>query len=383
MDGTLGNEIQPASTALSDAEKLARLRLIRSENIGPVTFHRLIDTYGDARTALDALPELARKGGRRKPIRISTLGEVEEEAAELQKLGAAMLFRGEAAYPPLLTHIEDAPPVLFVRGHTHLLGKKSVAIVGSRNASINGKRFAQDMAASLGAAGYLVVSGMARGIDTAAHLGALDTGTIAVMGGGVDVCYPRENQDLYDALVQSGGMCTEVATGITPQARHFPRRNRIISGIARAIVVIEAGAKSGSLITARMALEQGREVFAVPGAPQDPRVKGSNALIRDGAQLTETADDVIRTLSEMGSGALHERRRNNLTAPAPASASGPEIDAARRKITQALDYGPTGIDAIIRDTGCSAAAVFVVLLELEIAGRLERQAGNVVTLIAL
>lgn len=368
--------------ALNDAEKLARLRLIRSENIGPVTYARLMDRFGNARAALDALPAMARNGGRKKPLKICSRTEAEAEAAEIEALGAAMLFKGAPGYPPLLAHIDDAPPILFAHGHVRLLGKKAVALVGSRNASINGRRFAQTMAEALGAAGYLVVSGMARGIDTAVHLGALGSGTAAVMGGGIDVCYPRENQALYDDLVRVGCVCTEVAAGTQPQARHFPRRNRIISGIARAIVVIEAGAKSGSLITARMALEQGREVFAVPGAPQDPRVKGSNALIRDGAMLTETADDVIRTLAEMGAGTLNEGRRTTLSAPAPSLPDDRLIDAARDKVMRALDYGPTDIDDIIRDAGSGAPAVSVVLLELEIAGRLERQPGNKVALIA-
>ncbi|WNK01308.1 DNA-processing protein DprA [Thalassospiraceae bacterium LMO-JJ14] len=387
MGVPLCKETDEATVSLDNGEKLARLRLIRSENIGPVTFSRLLQTYGDARRALDALPDLARKGGRAKPIRICTLSEAEDEIAELQSLGAAMHFRGEPAYPPLLSHIEDAPPILFTRGHANLMAKKAVALVGSRNASINGRRFAQDMAQSLGAAGYLVVSGMARGIDTAAHQGALASGTVAVMGGGVDVCYPRENRNLYDALIETGAVCTEVAIGTTPQARHFPRRNRIISGMARAIVVMEAGAKSGSLITARMALEQGREVFAVPGAPQDPRVKGSNTLIRDGAMLTENAEDVIRALAEMGTslqnGALHDGRRPAIRPPAPPALEPARLDAARKQVAQALGFGPTDIDDIIRDSGCDAPAVFVVLLELEIAGRLERQAGNKVALIAL
>lgn len=386
MDIALGTPDAEPATSLGDAEKLARLRLIRSENVGPVTFFRLLERFGDAQAALEALPALAKRGGRAKTLKIYTVAQAEDEVAELHHIGATMLYHGDSGYPPLLAHIDDAPPVLFVRGHPHLLAKKAVALVGSRNASINGRRFARDMSAQLGAAGYLIVSGMARGIDTAAHLGALESGTVAIMGGGVDVCYPRENQDLYDELIQTGCVCTEVAAGITPQARHFPRRNRIISGTARAIVVLEAGAKSGSLITARMALEQGRDVFAVPGAPQDPRVKGSNALIRDGAMLTETADDVIQALADIGtgtaSGMLSEGRRRTLRTPASEPPAPRQIEAARKAVAHALNFGPTDIDDIIRDTGCSAAAVSVVLLELEIAGRLERQSGNKVALLA-
>lgn len=370
------------SLPLTDSEKLARLRLIRSENVGPITFHRLLDRYGNAQSALEALPALASRGGRSKPLGLCSRSDAEAEIAELNALGAHMLFQGEAAYPTLLAHIDDAPPVLFARGHIALMKKRAVALVGSRNASVNGRRFARDMAQRLGEAGYLVVSGMARGIDTAAHIGALGSGTVAVLGGGVDVCYPRENKPLYDDLVRQGAICSEVRTGISPQARHFPRRNRIISGMARAIVVLEAGAKSGSLITARMALEQGREVFAVPGAPQDPRVKGSNALIRDGALLTESADDVIRVLTEMSGNSFGEPRSTRFNGPATEVVDNNTVDQARAHVMQALDFGPTDIDDIIRETGCPAAVVQMVLLELEIAGRLTRLAGNSVSLIA-
>ncbi|MEX0694676.1 MAG: DNA-processing protein DprA [Rhodospirillales bacterium] len=375
-------QISEQALALNEQEKLARLRLIRSENVGPVTFFRLLQRYGNARQALEALPELARNGGRSKALKVCPQPLAEDEIARMRELGGDMVFWGEAAYPPLLAHIEDPPPVLFVRGHAHLLSKKAVALVGSRNASVNGRRFAANMAERLGSAGYLIVSGMARGIDTAAHQGSMATGTVAVMGGGVDIVYPRENQQLYNDLITTGAVCTEVAAGTTPQARHFPRRNRIISGIARAIVVLEAGAKSGSLITARMALEQGREVFAVPGPPQDPRVKGSNMLIRDGAYLTENADDVLRVLAEMSPNTLAEGRRRAVTGNTDHSVDSPSVDAARGEVLEALDYGPTDIDDIIRATGKPAAVISVVLLELEIAGRLERQAGNKVALLS-
>ncbi len=369
--------------ALDEAEKFARLRLIRTENIGPVTFYRLLDQFGSARIALEHLPDLARKGGRRKALKICSIADTEAEMAALQAIGAQMIFWGTSAYPPLLAHIDDAPPILFVRGHLHLMAKKAVAVVGSRNASINGRRFAQSIAQALGEAGYLVVSGMARGIDTAAHLGALQSGTVAALGGGVDVIYPRENTDLYHNLIETGAVCSEVTIGTTPQARHFPRRNRIISGISRAIVVLEAGAKSGSLITARMALEQNREVFAVPGSPQDPRVKGSNALIRDGAYLTETADDILRVLSEMSANAFNEGRRRTVNAQLMTPLDDKELDFARDRIHQTLGYGPTDIDDIIRDTEQPPAVVAAILLELEVAGKLDRQNGNKVALISI
>lgn len=375
-------EVLKQADTLDDAEKLARLRLIRSENIGPITFHRLMHQFGSARTALEQLPEMARKGGRKRTLKICAAADAENELAAVQDIGAEMIFWGTAAYPPLLAQIDDAPPILFMRGHMHLLVKKAVAVVGSRNASINGRRFAQTIAAALGDAGYLVVSGMARGIDTAAHLGAIQTGTIAALGGGVDVIYPRENTDLYNNLIETGAVCSEVPMGTTPQARHFPRRNRIISGMSRAIVVLEAGAKSGSLITARMALEQNREVFAVPGPPQDPRVKGSNALIRDGAYLTETADDVLQVLADMSPNAFNEGRRRSVTQPLGVSLDEKELALARDSIHQALGYGPTDTDEIIRDTGQSPAIVSAILLELEVAGKLERQNGNKVALIS-
>ena len=373
---------QPTEQSMSTAEKLARLRLIRSENIGPITFHRLIERYGSAIRALDALPELAAMGGRRGPLKVCSLTAAEDEMAKLQSQQATAIFMGEPGYPLLLAHIDDAPPVLFVRGHAHLLCKRAIAVVGSRNASVNGRRFAMDIARALGAAGYLVVSGMARGIDAAAHQGALDAGTLAVMGGGVDVVYPHENSVLYSELAARGAICSEIACGTTPQARHFPRRNRIISGIARGIVVLEAGAKSGSLITARMALEQNREVFAVPGAPQDPRVRGANLLLREGAHLTESADDVLRVLADMHLPSLRESRSSQSPAAPAAPAGSKLVEKARSDVLNALDFGPTDIDDVIRATDHPAPVVAVVLLELEIAGRLERHPGNKVSLLA-
>ena len=373
---------EPATGGLIAQEKLARLRLIRSENVGPITFFKLLERFKTAVDALDALPALAKNGGRAARLKIFPQSKAEDEIATTEASNTEIIHWGEPAYPPLLGHIDDPPPILFVRGHTRLLNKKAVGFVGSRNASINGRRFANTTAKAIGEAGYLIVSGMARGIDAAAHEGALVTGTVAVLGGGVDVVYPREHKKLYDALLEQGAVCSEVPMGITPQARHFPRRNRIISGISRGVVVLEAGTRSGSLITARMALEQGREVFAVPGAPQDPRVKGANMLIRQGAQLTEDAADVIETLGGMMPCSLNERRRSDFETSSAETETPVDIEGARTLILEALDYGPTDIDDIIRDTGGSAAAVATVLLELELAGRLERHNGNRASLIA-
>ncbi len=293
-----------------------------------------------------------------------------------------MVHWGTSSYPPLLAHIDDPPPILIVKGHTSLLRKRAIALVGARNASINGQRFARQAASEIGAAGYLVTSGMARGIDTAAHQGAISRGTIAVLGGGVDVVYPRENEKLYAEIVEKGAVCSEVPLGTTPQARHFPRRNRIISGISRGVVVVEAGARSGSLITARMGLEQGREVFAVPGAPQDPRVKGTNMLIRDGAMLTESAEDVLITLKEQESCAFYERPQTVLHDAPILENEDQNLPIARDHLLTALNFGPTDVDDVIRETEQSPQAIATALLELELAGRVARLPGNRICLVA-
>lgn len=374
--------INTKSEDINPQEKLARLRLIRSENVGPITFFKLLERFKTAKDAIDALPALAKNGGRAARLKICPQSKAEDEIAATEKSDTQMIHWGEPSYPPLLGHIDDPPPILFVRGHKPLLNKKAVGFVGSRNASINGRRFAHTTAKAIGEAGYLIVSGMARGIDAAAHEGALTTGTLAVLGGGVDVVYPREHRKLYDAMLEQGAICSEVPLGITPQARHFPRRNRIISGVSRGVIVLEAGTRSGSLITARMALEQGREVFAVPGAPQDPRVKGTNMLIRQGAQLTENADNVIETLGGMMPCSLTERRPDDFHISNAECITDSDLEDIRTLIISALDYGPTDIDDVIRDTGGHAGAVTTVLLELELAGHLERHIGNRVSLVA-
>ena len=367
---------------LSPTEKLDWLRLIRSENVGPVTFHRLLRQYGSAGAALDALPRLARAGGRRREIRIAARAEAEREMAWHEAEGAHLIAWGEPDYPPLLAHVEDAPPLISVLGHPELLGKAAIALVGARNASAVGRRFARELAGELGRAGMMVVSGMARGIDASAHEGALDLGTVAVLGGGVDVIYPRENGALYEALSERGAVLSETPPGTEPQARHFPRRNRIISGIARGVVVVEATQRSGSLITARMALEQGREVFAVPGSPLDPRARGTNNLIRQGAVLTETAADVLAVFDQRV--ARRPPAASSLAAPppeAPATREAAGSDAARKSVIESLGPVPVAVDELLRDGQFSTAVISTVLLELELAGRLERHPGNRVSLL--
>ncbi len=356
------------------ANDIAALRLIRSENVGPVTYRQLIARFGTALRALEALPDLALRGGKRS-LRIASVAEAERELAAVQRFGGRLLTLGAPGYPALLAEIDDAPPVLAVRGDPALLARPAVALVGARNASAAAQRFARGLAAALGQAGLIVVSGLARGIDTAAHQGALASGTIGVIAGGLDNVYPPENAPLYAALFEQGLVVAEQPMGTEPQARHFPRRNRIIAGLARGVVVIEAAPKSGSLITARLAGEQGREVMAVPGSPLDPRAQGCNQLIRDGATLIQSAEDIVEAVS----GWQPRVAASDAVYRAPAVSI--DADAADRAAVMAL-LGPTAVavDEIIRLAQLPPAIVQTVLLELELAGRLSRQAGGRVAL---
>ncbi|HYG85840.1 MAG TPA: DNA-processing protein DprA [Azospirillum sp.] len=366
---------------LTDAERIDWLRLIRTENVGPITFHRLLEQYGSAKCAIEVLPELARRGGRIKPLKVATKAEAERELAANAKLGARLLCSCEPDYPEPLSAVDDAPPVMSVRGHVHLLNRRAVAVVGARNASLNGRKFAERLARELGEAGLLIVSGLARGIDTAAHAGSLRTGTVAVMAGGVDVVYPEENEGLYRDIVAQGAVTAESAVGIQPQARHFPRRNRIISGCSLGVLVVEAAPKSGSLITARMALDQGREVFAVPGSPLDPRCNGTNDLIRNGATLVERADDVLRVFQHLKLPPLGESLADLFAAALPAIPDDSEVDRARPIVIENLSPTPVAIDELVRGCQLSAPVVLTVVLELELAGRVQRQPGNRIALI--
>ena len=369
------------SRTLSEAERLDWLRLARSENVGPITFLALLARFGSPGAVLNELPALARRGGRRRAIKICSRRDAERELAALAERGGRLIALGEAAYPPALAAIADPPPVLGVCGRDDLLGRDSIAVVGARNASAGGLHFAERLAADLGTAGLVVVSGMARGIDARAHAGALATGTVAVMGGGVDVVYPKENRSLFERLLAEGAVISEAPLGTVPMGRHFPRRNRIIAGLARGVVVVEGAARSGSLITARLALEQGREVLAVPGSPLDPRSRGPNRLIRQGATLVESADDVLDALAEGGRPVLGEERQEWPGAP-PSDA--PEDDAApgdaRETVAALLGPSPVPVDYLVRQSRLTPAMVATILLELELAGRLDRQPGNRVSL---
>jgi DNA processing protein len=372
---------------LEPQERLDWLRLSRSEGVGPVTFYALLRRFGSAASALDALPRLSGRQAAR-PVVAMSRRDAEAELAAIERLGGRLVCWGEPLYPSALAAVEDAPPVLTVLGRTDLILAPMVAVVGARNASANGRRFARDLAAELGDSGIVVVSGLARGIDAAAHLGALEKGSVAVVAGGVDIVYPAENRALHEALARDGAILAEMPLGTEPQARHFPRRNRIISGIALGIVVVEAAAKSGSLITARYALEQGREVFAVPGSPLDPRSRGANDLLRNGATLTETAADILIQLGPL----LQGRPPAPPIAPAqprlplapraamPAASAVVSEDAALDLIIEKLSPTPVAVDELVRQCQLSAAAVATLLLELELAGRVERHPGNLVSL---
>jgi DNA processing protein len=366
---------------LSSAQRANWLRLIRSENIGPVTFFSLLRHFATVEEALERAPELSRKGGRARPIRIAAKGVVEDEISALEKAGGTLIAFCEPAYPKALAVIHDPPPVIQIRGHAALLNKRSVGIVGARNASAAGRRFTREIAADIGRADYAVISGMARGIDTAAHEGAMPTGTVAAVAGGVDVVYPRENAALYEDIVARGAIISEQPFGTRPTARHFPPRNRLISGLSLGTLVVEAAPRSGSLITARMALEQGREVFAVPGSPLDPRYKGTNGLIRQGAILTESAGDITEHLSAMSPTPLAEGEKPGILPLALEIPSEQELSSARDGIINLLGPVAITVDELLRECQLSPAVILTVLLELELAGRLDRHPGNRVSLV--
>ena len=369
-----------AGRPLSRAERIDWLRLIRSERVGPVTFRQLLARYGSAGAALEALPGLARRGGGRLAVCARAAAERELEA--LEALGARALALIEPDYPARLAALEDAPPLLGLLGHAHLLARPSVAMVGARNASANGRRLARRLAEALAGEGWVVVSGLARGIDAAAHEGALEGGTLGVVAGGLDVVYPEENAALYEAIGARGAILSEMPPGTVPQARHFPRRNRLISGLALGTVVVEAAPRSGSLITARLAAEQGREVMAVPGSPLDPRSRGCNHLIREGATLVETAADVLEALSRQTGTLAQEPQAPEFAAGMAAELDESELAGVRRSLEELLGPAPVAVDELLRQCQVSPALVHTGLLEMELAGRIDRLPGNRVATIA-
>lgn len=359
---------------MSEQERFDRLRLIRSPRIGPVTFRQLMTRFGKAAEALRAVPDLAARGGGRASV--ADAGLVEQEIVRSRALGARYLLMGDRDYPFLLDQMEGAPPALIVRGDVALASRQCVAMVGARNASAAACRFARTLAQELGERGAMVVSGLARGIDTAAHLGSIATGTIGVIACGIDVVFPPENAELQEQMAGQGLLVTEHPPGTQPLARHFPARNRIIAGLSAGTVVVEAAPRSGSLITARLAAEAGREVMAVPGSPLDPRAQGCNQLIREGATLVQNGADILEAIGAID---LRMVRQGSLDfAGEPVSS-----DVAARERAAVIDLlgpAPVPVDEVIRLSALSPAIVQTVLLELELAGRLDRHAGGRVSL---
>jgi DNA processing protein len=374
-DGSAGRQ----GIALTERQRIAWLRLIRSDNVGPATFRQLINHCGSAENALAMLPELSRRGGATRAPRIASVAEAERELEAAHRHGARFVGIGEPDYPPALRQIEGAPPLVAIKGNLASATRPSVGIVGSRNASVAGAKFAAMVARRCGQAGYVITSGLARGIDTAAHRASLETGTIAVLAGGLDQPYPPENIGLLDEITGGAGLAiSEMPFGWEPRARDFPRRNRVIAGISLGIVVVEAAERSGSLITARMAADFGRIVFAVPGSPLDPRCHGTNGLLKQGAVVTTGADDVLEALAPLSQIDLFEPPMMEEPGK-PDRMVPPPDDNDRHTIISALGPTPTEIDDLIRHTGLPASSVYLVLLELDLAGRLYRHTGGLVS----
>lgn len=364
---------------LTDRQRLNWLRLIRADNVGPATFRDLVNRFGSAEAAVSILPELSARGGGSRHMRIPTEADAQREMETAHRFGARFVAIGEPDYPPLLQRADQPPPLVAIAGDSEILRAPAVAIVGARNASAAGTRFAASLASELGRAGYTVVSGLARGIDAAAHRGSLATGTVAVLAGGLDRPYPQENVALAEEVAQRGVLVSQMPFGWEPRARDFPRRNRLVAGMSLGLVVVEAAFRSGSLISARLANEMGRVVFAVPGSPLDPRAAGSNGLLKQGATIVTEASDVLDMLAPMAG--VHRPAALPLEEPPDFNAVPPPADSERNRVLEALGPTPMPVDDIIRHTGLHPAQVFVILLELDLAGRLERHAGSAVSLL--
>lgn len=368
----------PPLPPTSEDEQFSRLRLLRSRRVGVTTYKRLLTEHGTAQNALAALPEVARAAGVEK-YQICPEAVVQAELNAARKAGARLIMQGTLAYPELLEDLDDAPPFLWVMGDPSLLKRPMISLVGARNASSLGTRMTKALASDLGAAGYVIVSGLARGVDAAAHLAALTTGTVAVQAGGVDVIYPTENMKLAQDIMAAGVRVSEQPMGLQPIARHFPSRNRIISGLSRATVVVEAAAKSGSLITARDALDQGRDVLAVPGSPFDARAAGCNLLIREGATLVRGVDDVLEALTPLHGHAPELPLPGPVAPPRKDRPALREVAALHRKILSRLSPAPVAEDQLIRDLAVAPAEAAPVLLDLEMDGKITRRAGGLLS----
>ena len=380
MHGPMDDQAGPAAPSRAVREdRIARLRLMRTPTVGPVTYGQLLARFGSPEAALEAVPDLARRGGGKPPV-VPSRAAIEAEVEAVEAANARYLFLGLPGYPAMLAAIPTPPPALIVRGRRALLDRPVVGMVGARNASASACRFARGLAAELGERGVSVASGLARGIDTAAHQGSLEAGTVAVIAGGIDVVYPPENAELQEQIAERGLLIAEQPPGVEPRARHFPYRNRIIAGLAQAVVVVEAAPQSGSLITARHAADYGRDVLAVPGSPLDPRAQGCNLLIREGATLVQGVDDVMEALRPIDP-------RAALADPGgPGGYGAPRVatdadDRDREAVRGLLGFTPVPVDEVIRQSHRPPAIVQTVLLELELAGRLERHAGGQVSLV--
>lgn len=373
-----------ARQKLNDAQRLDWLRLTRSENIGPVTFRKLINRYGGASAALEALPELSRRGGIKRTIRICSAERAEAEIETVHALGARHVALNEAGYPALLQHIDSPPPILIIKGREELADKHILSVVGARNASAVGHKLTSSFVAGLCAGGLVIGSGLARGIDTTAHKAALKTGTIAVVAGGIDVIYPPENADLQQQISEEGLLIAEMPPGVAPKSQYFPRRNRLVSGMSLGVLVTEAAIRSGSLITARLAGEQGRDVFAVPGSPLDPRAGGTNKLLQDGAQLVLNAANILQQLESVINRTPDTTQEDFFEQEEPVETTEgyetPPEDAGIQ-IFNLLSIVPIETDELIRRSGYSAASVHSTLMELDIAGRIIRHSQQLVSLL--
>ncbi|WP_102958307.1 DNA-processing protein DprA [Mangrovicella endophytica] len=364
---------------LSREQRLAWLRLIRSENVGPATFRNLINRFGGAEAALDAIPDLARRGGGR-PIRITSIDAAEAELATAERLGAQFICRGEPDYPAIMRGVDQAPPVLAVMGDVAQLNRPAVAIVGARNASLAGIKLTHRIADELGAAGYVIVSGLARGIDAAAHEAALPHGTVGVFAGGLDRPYPKENRPLMRRMVDGRGcVISEMPFGWEPRAIDFPRRNRVVAALSLGLLVVEAASRSGSLISARLAAELGRLVFAVPGSPLDPRAAGTNQLLKTGSLLVTEAADIIIALRPLDD--RIGRSGDDMDEPEAIMPAEEPAEGERERIVEALGTTPVSIDDLLAHTSASVGALQLVLLELDLAGRLERHSDGRVSIV--
>jgi DNA processing protein len=370
---------------MTPAERFDRIRLARTPGIGAITFRRLLARYPSAAEAIDAAPALARAGNRADPLHIPPASDIERELTRLEKLGGRMLVLGDPDYPAMLTLLEAVPPLLSMLGDPACLNARVVGLVGARNASANGQRMAELLAADLASHGIVIVSGLARGIDTAAHNGAMHTGlTIACTAGGLDMPYPPENTALQARIAAKGAVITEAPLGTAPQSRHFPRRNRLIAGLALGVVVVEAARNSGSLITAQLALDADRAVYAVPGSPLDPRCNGSNDLLKAGATLVTQATDVLDALPDRQASPYERNPPGFEDPPAPWQTPPepePNMVLARNSVARLLSPDPTLVDDLVRRCQLSASTVMAVLLELELAGRVETMPGHRVALL--